>query len=90
VAEEADADRSRTRRSHAAAKAADAVNAPIVAGEMYRSKDAQARLGIKSWGWRQLKRKGLKTIKVANRSYALGSEIIRHFEAMQENAGNDR
>ena len=72
-------------------RAADAVNEPILANALYRAKDVQKRLELGTWSWRKLRRDGLQTVKKAGRSFVLGSEIIRHFEASQrENAGPDR
>ncbi len=61
---------------------------PIVSGGVYRAADVREALQLGTWAWRRLKRQGLVTKTVGGRSFALGSDVVRFFEALPPNSLN--
>lgn len=51
----------------------------IESGCLYVASEAKERLRIGAWAWRQLRRQGLRVIKVGRQSYVLGDADIEHF-----------
>ncbi len=60
----------------------------IEAGQLYLAAEAQARLKLGAWGWRQMRCAGLPIIYQGRRAYVLGDDIIRHFQSQR--SGGDR
>ena len=50
----------------------------IRAGEMYTVSAAMQRLGLGEWGWRRLRRQGLRIIRSNGRAFVLADDLIRH------------
>ncbi len=54
---------------------------------LYTSAEVRNRLGLGDWAWRQLRRQGLRVIKVGNRSFVLGGDVIDLFESFRDRGG---
>lgn len=61
----------------------------IQPGCLYLASEAQGRLKMGRWAWRQMRRQGLRTIQVGKFSYVLADDIIEHFrQRAQSQASN--
>lgn len=43
---------------------------------VYPVREAQRVLGLSPWGWRCLKRRGLKTVKISRNGFVRGADIV--------------
>lgn len=53
----------------------------IAPGVLYTADAAKARLGFKVWGWRSLRRKGLRVMYEGGRAFVNGDDIIAYFKS---------
>lgn len=56
----------------------------IQAGTVYLAAEARSRLQIGDWGWRQMRRAGLPTVRQGNRVYVLGDDLIAFFRRLRQ------
>ena len=56
----------------------------IRAGEMYTVAAAMQRLGLGQWGWRQLRRQGLRIMRSNGRAFVYGDDLIAHLRSRNE------
>jgi hypothetical protein len=51
--------------------------------ELYTYEEAKRRLRIESYGFRQMKRAGMKVRTFGRRNYVLGKDVIEFFESLE-------
>lgn len=51
----------------------------IEPGRLYLASVAKDRLKIGDWGWRQMRRSGLRVIYQGKRAYVLGDDVLEFF-----------
>lgn len=62
----------------------------IEPGRLYLAEDVRRRLRNGDWGWRQMRRDGLRVIYQGKRSYVFGDDILRFFADRLPNAADGR
>ena len=63
----------------------EATSGVIQAGCLYRADEARERLRIGGWGWRKMRRAGLRVIYSGNRAYVLGDDLLAFFSRIDAN-----
>lgn len=56
----------------------------IEPGCLLTAEEARKRLGLGAWAWRQLRRAGLRMVRVSGRSFVLSDDLIRHFQQQRD------
>ena len=56
-------------------------------GKLYLASEARQRLGIGEWGWRQMRRAGLRVIYQGKRAYVMGDDLLDFFERAASDKG---
>ena len=51
----------------------------IVPGHLYLAEEVRNRLRVGAWGWRTMRRAGLRVRYVGRRAYVLGDDVIDFF-----------
>lgn len=52
----------------------------IEPGRLYLAEEAKRRLKIGEWGWRKMRRGGLRIIYQNKRAYVLGDDLLAFFD----------
>ncbi len=59
----------------------------IEPGKLYLADEAKRRLRIGEWGWRKMRRAGLRVIYQNNRAYVMGDDLIAFFQRASDKNG---
>lgn len=57
----------------------------IEPGRLYLATEARRRLKIGEWGWRKMRRAGLRVIYQGKRAYVLGDDLLTFFRESGSN-----
>lgn len=62
------------------------IDAPgvIEPGVFYLADEARRRLKVGEWGWRKMRRAGLKVVRLGKRSYVFGDDLLSFFTAIKD------
>ena len=74
--------RGKRGRPRGAESAAGDALGPIRSDELYPLRELCRRLGLGTKGWRTLRNSGVPVRIVGKQRFVLGSELLRHFEAL--------
>jgi hypothetical protein len=56
---------------------------------LYRADEAQRRLRLGAWAWRQMRRDGLAVLRVNGRAFVMGSALIEFIERKGREGATD-
>lgn len=59
----------------------------IEPGTLYLVEEARGRLRIGDWGWRKMRRAGLKVVRQGKRAYVFGDDLLAYFAKLGEEVG---